>query len=892
MANLDIRTLSFVATASALLLALGLNVVNRVIAKDASLRRWAWAASLSALGYVLLALRTVVPDVLSIVVGNTLLVVGLVWFYRGNCQYQGRPSSDLGLGLLVLATAGLLAYFTYLTPSLVARVCIFSAACALVLFLCGSVLLRGGEAGDRGVRWFVAAIYMVSCTFMAVRALATWWTTVPGQDFLLLSSPIHTFSLAVGVAGHLLLGIGLPLLVATRMQHQLARSESRFRGAFEAAAHGMALVSIEGRFIKVNAALCAMLGYTEAELLATDFQTISHPHDLADDEAHVRALLDGREDSYQMEKRYLHKTGRILWIQLSSSLVRTKEGGPVHFVAQIQDITERKSASERLQTLLDTASDGIHVLDEQGNVVQFSPSFARMLGYTAQEVVQLNVRDWDVQIPHDQLMDRLGLLMRESASFETRHRCKDGTLIDVEINARGMVLDGAMYLYAASRDVTERKLHQRKLEQLLAEQRGMLENDLICLVKIKDRSVVWANRAFEALLGYGRGELTGVTARLFYPDEAAYQAMGAVAYPTLAQGEIFRSQHQLARKDGSLVWVEVSGAVLHSANQESLWGFVDITERRQQEQYIRQSEQRMELALAGADLGMWDLDLSSGRISYNPRLLGMVGYACAELEFDALKVKDLLHPDDWPAFHAAYLATVGGAVPVLDVECRARHKDGHWLWVLCRGKVVERDAQGKALRMAGTNADISERKIAEAKIQELAFYDPLTQLPNRRLMLDRLRLALSVSARANTFGAVLFLDLDNFKMLNDTRGHDVGDLLLMEVARRLQACVRTQDTVARLGGDEFVVVFESLSHEEPQARVQVQVIAEKIRDALAQEYVLGPYRHRCTCSVGVRLFKGTGVPVDALIRGADAAMYQAKVAGRNAVRFHTAEDWV
>lgn len=251
-----------------------------------------------------------------------------------------------------------------------------------------------------------------------------------------------------------------------RIDAALAQSELQFRGAFESAAHGMALVSTEGRFTQVNAALCAMLGYSEAELLATDFQTITHPDDLAADEAHVRELLEGVRAAYQMEKRYLHKTGRTLWVQLSVSLVRTKDDIPVHFVAQIQDITQSKDASERLQTLLDTASDGIHELDRYGNVVQFSQSFARMLGYTAHETAQLNVRDWDVQIPVAELVPRIGALITEPKAFEIRHRRKDGSIIDVEINAKGIHLDGHAHLYASSRDVTERKLNQQRLEHL------------------------------------------------------------------------------------------------------------------------------------------------------------------------------------------------------------------------------------------------------------------------------------------------------------------------------------------------------------------------------------------------------------------------------------------
>lgn len=889
MTSLDIRTLSFLATLGSLLLAVGLQVVHRVMAQDPSLRLWATGATINATAYVLLALRGVLPDVLSIVVGNTLLVVGSAWLYRGNCQYQGCSPGRPWYWPLAAATALLLAYFSYVSPNLSARIVVLSAATALVSFLCGYVLVRPGESRDRTVRWCVAAIFLVTAIFMGLRALLTFLTAAPGQDFMALTSPVHTFSLVIGIGGYALLGIGLPLLVAGRVQRQLMESESRFRGAFESAAHGMALVSTTGQFNKVNAALCHMLGYSEAELLATDFQSITHAQDIAVDEAQVHALLAGSHASYQLEKRYIHKSRSILWVQLSVSLVRARDGTPVHFVAQVQDITERKSASQRMQTLMDTASDGIHVLDPQGNVVQFSPSFARMLGYSVEEVAQLNVRDWDAQMQRDVLGPWLAQMIRTPTSFEARHRRKDGALIDVEIKAQGVVLDGREYLYASARDISERKLYQHTLEQLIAEQKAMLENELICIAKVQGRTILWANRGCEYMLGYAQGELAGMDTRRVYPSDEAYQALAAAADPVLARGQVFRAQVEMRRQDGSLIWVEVSGAFLNHAEEASLWGFMDVTERRRQERRIQQNEQRLELALAGADLAMWDLDLLGDQVTYHPRLLEMLGYAPDELEVNASTLGALLHPEDRLPWRAAFQAARSGAESKVEIEYRLRHKAGHWRWVRCLGKVVERDANGQAVRMVGTHADISERKISEAKIHELAFYDALTHLPNRRLLLDRLGLALPASGRRNAYGAVLFLDLDNFKTLNDTHGHDFGDLLLQEVARRLLACVRSEDTVARLGGDEFVVMLEDLAASQAQAVAQVQAVSEKIREVLAQVYVLGPYHHHCTCSIGVSLFQGSAVSVGDVIKFADQAMYQAKTQGRNTVRFHGAD---
>jgi diguanylate cyclase (GGDEF)-like protein/PAS domain S-box-containing protein len=197
-----------------------------------------------------------------------------------------------------------------------------------------------------------------------------------------------------------------------------------------------------------------------------------------------------------------------------------------------------------------------------------------------------------------------------------------------------------------------------------------------------------------------------------------------------------------------------------------------------------------------------------------------------------------------------------------------------------------RDKAGVLQYYVGTFSDISKRKQADAQIHQLAFYDPLTDLPNRRLLIERLQQAFAQGARSGQHGAVLFLDLDNFKTINDTKGHDAGDQLLTEVAKRLNACVRDGDTVARLGGDEFVVVLDALSAVADEAAAQADMVAEKIRAALSQPYQLTSHIQHTTPSIGVVLFRGHQQGLDDVLKHADTAMYQAKTAGRNTIRFY------
>ena len=194
---------------------------------------------------------------------------------------------------------------------------------------------------------------------------------------------------------------------------------------------------------------------------------------------------------------------------------------------------------------------------------------------------------------------------------------------------------------------------------------------------------------------------------------------------------------------------------------------------------------------------------------------------------------------------------------------------------------------GKSGLFVVSHHNITARVLVEEEVRHLAFYDPLTNLPNRRLLMDRLKQAIATTHRTGQHGALMFLDLDYFKQLNDKLGHAIGDELLKQVAERLQSCVREVDSVARFGGDEFVVLLEALSHHDLEAAGQTEAIAAKILKALGHPYTLGSHIYKCTPSVGIVIFQKEQKSQEELIRRADAAMYKAKIAGRNTIRFHS-----
>lgn len=233
-------------------------------------------------------------------------------------------------------------------------------------------------------------------------------------------------------------------------------------------------------------------------------------------------------------------------------------------------------------------------------------------------------------------------------------------------------------------------------------------------------------------------------------------------------------------------------------------------------------------------------------------------------------------------------AVMESGMAKLEFEEPSTAPDGSTIW-LSTSKVPLRDEDNQIVGVLGLYSDITSRKKAEAKISELAFFDQLTGIPNRTLLVDRLKQAMKTSTRSGNYGSLLFIDLDNFKTLNDTLGHDMGDLLLKQVAQRLLTCIRAEDTVARVGGDEFLVMLPSLGTIEREVASQIEVVGRKILTALNQPYQLNGVLFNSTPSIGATLFRGQQATVDDLLKQADLAMYKSKDAGRNTLHFFNAE---
>jgi diguanylate cyclase (GGDEF)-like protein len=297
---------------------------------------------------------------------------------------------------------------------------------------------------------------------------------------------------------------------------------------------------------------------------------------------------------------------------------------------------------------------------------------------------------------------------------------------------------------------------------------------------------------------------------------------------------------------------------------------------------LKESEECWKFALEGAGDGVWDWHILAGKLNYSERWKAALGDDGEDRHSFIDRWTSLIHPDDLPAERNSLRACLAGTVPIYLSEHRIRWMDGSWRWMSVRGMVVSRDADGVPVRMIGTISDISERKATEERIQHMAQHDPLTNLPNRALFSDRLNLALARAKREHSHAALLFVDLDNFKPVNDLRGHDVGDLVLKEVAHRMLQCVRDSDTIGRIGGDEFVILLPSIG-----SREDALLVAEKIRLAIAQHFDIAGLRLEISSSIGIALFPEDGEDALTIAKNADDAMYRAKQTGRNKVQFYS-----
>ena len=431
----------------------------------------------------------------------------------------------------------------------------------------------------------------------------------------------------------------------------------------------------------------------------------------------------------------------------------------------------------------------------------------------------------------------------------------------------------------------------RDLEAELARERefsdAVLESlaGAFYLVSAEGAILRW-NAALSAAVGYTDAELRTMHPADFVSArdrETVNDAMRQV----FEQGREMSLEAEIVDRDGNVRPYMLGGKPLRLGDRTYMVGVArDITLRKRNEQQMARAKERLDLALTGSNLALWDWDLAKNKVYFNESWASLLGDPPRESTFSGDIVLGWNHPADREIFVAAIGNATKGVSESFDCEYRVPNSSGEWVWVHSRGKVTLRDENGRALRMTGTSTNVSKRKLAEERAEYLATRDPLTGLPNRVLLHDRLEQGIFNAARHHRGFAFMFIDLDRFKTINDSLGHQVGDELLKRVAARLTACVRASDTVARLGGDEFAVMLENLEDDDDEGAQQV---AEKMIAAMGAPMLIENQHLNTSCSIGISLYPVDGKDSATLMKNADVAMYYAKEKGRNNYQFFSAE---
>jgi diguanylate cyclase (GGDEF)-like protein/PAS domain S-box-containing protein len=585
----------------------------------------------------------------------------------------------------------------------------------------------------------------------------------------------------------------------------LAESEVRFRQTFELAASGIAHVDLSGRFTDVNGKLCEMLGYSEAELIGRSVKDISHRDDRDKTDEERARMRAGDRASVQFEKRYLRKDGSVVWINLTVALARNTHGEPLHEIAIMEDINERKEKEatlQRFRTALDSSADMVFLFDlNAGGLLDFNETACNQLGYTRPELLKLRARDIRPDATTGMLRTEtkqlLGVAGRTNMVI-TEYRRKDGSTFPVESRRSLLDTPQGRVLVVNSRDLSERMSAEKRRAAQARYQKKISRLGQAALTK-RDPAELVAKAVQSVLEGLGGG---------------------AVAY--LERGSTERE----------LVLRRVAG-----------------------------------LAATSTDSAVASIEPGSA--------LAPLMEASEPVVLNGPWKEGLPLPFEWMRRYGAL-----AAVPI--------PADGGPRGVVCAfGEAPGAFGPEETRFLTAAASMVSaalHRLDSEARLAYLAQFDPLTGLPNRTLLSDRFSLMIVQARRRGVSLGVLFIDLDDFKLVNDTQGHAAGDELLQEAAKRLQSALRDGDTVARISGDEFAVILGDLARPDDAA-----LVAQKIIDRLATPATIQGQETIVTASIGIATFPADGDNAETLLGAADAAMYRAKQSGRNAFQFFTAE---
>jgi len=544
------------------------------------------------------------------------------------------------------------------------------------------------------------------------------------------------------------------------------------------------------------------------------------------------------------------------------------------------DVARRE---EQFRSIVTQVPGAVFRARARGSIDFVSEAIEDIAGVPASELMRGDTEAWSRLIcPRDQALRRQVLLdaLQSGSSYEVEYRIVDARGQERWVLESGqpqrMPGEDGFWVDGIISDISERKHNEMRIGALLAEQGAILDNVMFGVVFTRERRIVSVNRRTEQLFGYPGDSLVGQPASILFASSGEHARAEGEFFPLLARGGDASHERQFRRRDGSLLWCLVSGSSIDPGHPEAgnVWVFADISERKESEEKLRLSSTVLEHI---AD-GVMVVDVHGSIVTVNPAFTYITGFAVEEVVGKPWSVTRS-HGDDQELYWNMWrqLNDTG----FWRGELWSTRKDGEaWLQWLTVSTV--RGDDGKITHYVGVFSDITRLKESQDQLDYLAHHDPLTGLPNRLLFQDRLLHAIGRAAREGQQLAVMFIDLDRFKNVNDTLGHHVGDELLKQVAGAFGERLRDGDTLARLGGDEFIVLLEHVD-----GGFGARQVAAKMMALFEQPFMVAGHELFVTGSIGISLFPADGQDANLLVRNADVAMYQAKSRGRNGYQFYS-----
>jgi diguanylate cyclase (GGDEF)-like protein/PAS domain S-box-containing protein len=646
--------------------------------------------------------------------------------------------------------------------------------------------------------------------------------------------------------------------------------------------------------IYVNPGFERITGYSAAEMIGQNCRILQGSGTDAKTKRQIRKAVEMQHECHVTIQNY-RKDGTPFWNELFIAPVLDSNGHLTNFIGIQTDITERRRAQDRLLNeysllngIIQTNVAAVLVFNHSGQVIFANDRAEQVLGLTTSTLMQrhYNSAEWRV-------CDFQGVPLADEQFPFRRIKESGQPVFDAQITMKGddgrvryLKMNGAP-LYGTDAnltgvvfsivDVTE----QRRIEAALRDSEQRLNSMLDSLEDVvwsfsSSLQLLYLSQAIETVSQRSRQDFfenANLWSEMIHPHDQAIARAGFHALLTTSKAEY---EYRIVRSTGEVRWIRERAHAVYDADGQLLRfdGISsDVTQQKRAEDELRKSEQRLRLTFEQSPIGKAITTPSGQFVQMNRAFCQFLGYSVEELR--GMTMSEVTHPDDLMTDYLMLQRLLDAEISDFQHEKRYRHRSGTLVYAISQVALI-RDRMGKPLHIVNQVIDITERKHMEEQILHDALHDTLTELPNRVLFLDRLQQAMARSERdsARQF-AVLFLDIDRFKVVNDSLGHSVGDQLLVAIAHRLQQCLRPGDTLARLGGDEFAILLDNV-----QTVTAVTHVAERIHQLLQFPFQLNGYDVFATASIGITLNGQTYAEAEDLLRDADTAMHRAKEQGR------------